>query len=130
MESPVRILHLEDSAADAELVRGTLIEAGTICQAIRVQTAVEFRQALTEGGYDLILADYTLPTYDGRSALQLAREICPEIPFLFVSGTLGEDAAIEALTTGATGLCAQAPPLATCARSRTRALRGGGIARA
>ena len=102
MNSPVRILHLEDYAADAELVQATLEEGGVACQATRVQTAYEFRQALAAGGYDLVLADYTLPAYDGMSALQLARELRPRVPFIFVSGTMGENAAIEALIAGAT----------------------------
>lgn len=102
MDSPVRILHVEDHAADAELVQAMLAEARMTCRITRVQTANEFRQALAEGGYDVILADYTLPAYDGMSALQLARELRPTVPFLFVSGTMGENAAIEALTAGAT----------------------------
>ena len=102
MDSSLRILHVEDSVADAELVRTALVEAGMTCQITRVQTADEFRQALAEGGYDLILVDYTLPAYNGMSALKLARQVCPTVPILFVSGTIGEDAAIEALTAGAT----------------------------
>ncbi len=72
------------------------------CQITRVQTRAEFEAALRQGGYDLILADYHLPMFDGMSALRLAQELCPEVPFIFVSGTLGEDAAIEGLTRGAT----------------------------
>jgi PAS domain S-box-containing protein len=102
MDSPVRILHLEDDPADAELVRATLEGAGIACQTTRVETGGEFRQALAEGGYDTILADYRLPAYDGVSALQLTRELRPDVPFIFVSGAMGEDAAIEALTGGAT----------------------------
>lgn len=101
MDNPVRILHLEDDPADAELVEASLESAGMACRVTRVQTRDEFRQALAGGGHDVILADYTLPTYDGVSALQLARELCPDVPFIFVSGTMGEDAAIEALTAGA-----------------------------
>ena len=105
MDKPVRILHLEDYAADAELVRATLEEAGVTFQMLRVQTAYEFRQALAGGGYNVILADYTLPAYDGMSAMQLARELCPAVPFIFVSGTMGENAAIEALISGAPIMC-------------------------
>ena len=54
------------------------------------------------GGFDLILADYTLPLFDGISALKIAQEVCPEVPFIFVSGTMGEELAIEALKMGAT----------------------------
>lgn len=102
MDEPIHILHLEDYAADAELVQATLVESGIACQTTRVQTAYEFRQALTDGRYDVILVDYTLPAYDGVSALQLARELCPTVPFIFVSGTMGENAAVEALIAGAT----------------------------
>ena len=93
---------MEDSAADAELVRTTLVDAGVTCQITRVQTASEFRNAVAECRYDLILVDYTLPAYDGKSALRMASKVCPMVPILFVSGTMGEDAAIEALTAGAT----------------------------
>jgi len=67
-----------------------------------VQTSVEFSDALRKGHYDLILADYKLPSYDGLSALRYVRERDLDIPLIFVSGTLGEDAAIQALTEGAT----------------------------
>ena len=75
MDSSLRVLHVEDSAADAELVRTTLADAGVTCRVTRVQTADEFRQAVAECRYDLILVDYTLPSYDGKSALRLAREV-------------------------------------------------------
>jgi len=71
-------------------------------QVTRVQTQPDFVAALEQGAFDIILADYTLPSFDGLSALRLAKEQCPDIPFLFVSGTLGEDVAIEALKIGAT----------------------------
>lgn len=102
MDNSVRILYLEDDPADAELVQATLDAAGMACQVTRVETCEEFRRALAEGGYDIVLADYTLPAYDGMSALQRARELSPVVPFIFVSGTMGENAAIEALTGGAT----------------------------
>jgi DNA-binding NtrC family response regulator len=55
-----------------------------------------------QGGFDLILADYTLPSFDGLSALRIVRQQLPDVPFIFVSGTLGEEVAIEALKMGAT----------------------------
>ena len=58
--------------------------------------------SLEHGGFDLILADYTLPSFDGLSALKITQEKCPHVPFIFVSGTLGEEVAIEALKIGAT----------------------------
>ena len=102
METLIHILHLEDDPADAELVRARLAEAGLACRITNAQTRDEFDNALRDGNPDIILADYKLPMYDGMSALRLAHERCPDIPFIFVSGTMGEEAAIEALTQGAT----------------------------
>ena len=102
MNPLTHILHLEDDALDAELIRATLESAGIVCQITRVQNRDEFTQALQQGEYDIILADYRLPVYDGVSALRLAQELRPEVPFIFVSGTLGEDAAVDGLIQGAT----------------------------
>src|SRR5919198_2362966 len=97
----MRILHLEDNMKDAELVRAMLADDGIACEIVRVETCQEFESALNRGGFDLIISDFTLPSYDGHSALLLARGRCPEVPFLFFSGTIGEEAAIEAITAGA-----------------------------
>ncbi|MFH0730330.1 MAG: ATP-binding protein [Pseudomonadota bacterium] len=102
MEPIIHILHLEDDPIDAELVQATLAKAGLACRITRVQTRDEFESALRDGSTNIIIADYRLPTYDGMSALRLAHERCPEIPFIFVSGAMGEEAAIGALTQGAT----------------------------
>ena len=102
MEKQIHILHLEDDAVDAELVQAALDSANIFYEITRVQTSIEFSDALHTGGYDLILADYRLPSYNGMLALNFARERYPDIPFIFVSGTIGEDAAIQALTEGAT----------------------------
>jgi sigma-B regulation protein RsbU (phosphoserine phosphatase) len=102
MEHLVHILHLEDDLADVELVQAIIESAGLTCQISHVQTRDEFTEALRRGGYDVILADYQLPMYDGVSALRSAQELCPDVPFIFVSGAMGEDAAIEGLTEGAT----------------------------
>src|SRR5262249_28103633 len=81
----------------------TLELEGMLSQVTRVETEDAFRGAVADGGFDLILADYTLPSFDGMSALKIAREMGPaHVPFLFVSGTLGEEVAIEALKFGAT----------------------------
>lgn len=101
MNDLIQILHLEDDVLDAELVRLTLESEGLVCQIDRVQNRDEFTQALQQGRYDIILGDYRLPTYDGVSALRLAQELRPDLPFIFVSGTLGEDAAIDGFTQGA-----------------------------
>lgn len=102
MDRPVDILHLEDDAADAELVHTVLESAGLTCRITRVQTRDEFGDALRSGGFDVILADFRLPMFDGVSALRMTRELGLDIPFIFVSGTMGEDAAIEGMTQGAT----------------------------
>src|SRR5215831_12777973 len=102
MNSPLRVLHLEDDVRDTELLQGTLEAEGVPSDLTRVETEHDFVAALKRGKFDLILADYTLPSFDGLSALKLAQEHAPDVPFLFVSGTLGEDVAIEALKRGAT----------------------------
>jgi len=101
MKKSLRILNLEDNASDAELNGAMLSARWPECQLVRVETREDFIAALGEGSFDLILSDYTMPGFDGREALALAREKRPELPFLFVSGTIGEDAAIEALKNGA-----------------------------
>ena len=102
MNARLRILHLEDNPADSELIHETLAMAQISRETIRVETESEFVSALEQGGFDLILADYTLPSFDGLSALKIAQRQCPDVPFIFVSGTLGEDVAIESLKIGAT----------------------------
>ncbi len=104
MTAPARIvvLHLEDEPKDSRLVRSTLAADGLDCEFIRVDNEDDFRAAIGRGGFDLILADHSLPAFDGLSALAHARAMCPDIPFICVSGSLGEELAIEALTNGAT----------------------------
>jgi PAS domain S-box-containing protein len=102
MSSRLRVLHVEDVLADAELVQETLATEGISCEITRVQTEADFISALKQSKFDLILADYTLPSFDGLSALKIAQRLCPELPFIFVSGTLGEHVAIESLKIGAT----------------------------
>jgi PAS domain S-box-containing protein len=102
MKSPLRILQLEDDPKDAELVQEKLELDGKACEFTRVETEPDFIASLEQGGFDLILADYSLPSFDGVSALKLAQQHCPNVPFIFVAGTLGEDVAIEALKIGAT----------------------------
>ena len=101
MNAPLRILHLEDDANDAEIIRGVLEAGGIECRIDRVETRDDFLAALQAGGFDLILADFSLPSFDGLSALHLTLERRPDVPFIFVSGTLGEEVAIEAVKIGA-----------------------------
>jgi PAS domain S-box-containing protein len=102
MERCLRILSVEDDPKDTELIQELLETAGIACQVTRIETEPAFLASLEQGGIDLILADYTLPSFDGLSALKLATSVYPEVPFIFVSGTLGEEVAIEALKIGAT----------------------------
>src|SRR5712664_1098645 len=102
MTCPLRILHLEDNPHDAELIQAALESEGIVSHVARVETRADFIASLEQGGFDVILADYTLPSFDGLSALNIALEKYPGVPFIFVSGTLGEEVAIEALKIGAT----------------------------
>jgi PAS domain S-box-containing protein len=102
MSRSLHILHVEDDTADAELTQDTLETEGVACDVTRVETESNFLIALHKGGFDLILADYALPSFDGLSALRIARQQQPDLPFIFVSGTMGEEVAIEALKIGAT----------------------------
>ncbi|HEX4948827.1 MAG TPA: response regulator [Blastocatellia bacterium] len=96
------ILLLEDNPLDAELALETLHEGGWDCRAEHVETQADFTAAIQRGGFDLILADYSLPSFDGLSALEIARATCPDVPFIFLSGAIGEELAIETLKKGAT----------------------------
>ncbi len=102
MKTPLRLLHLEDNPVDAELITATLMEGNIPCQSQLVDTRQAFVAALKEGRIDLILADYSIPGFDGMTALILARQHCPDVPFLFVSATIGEELAIDAMHQGAT----------------------------
>ena len=102
MKSPLRILHLEDNPNDADLIQAVLETEGIVSHVTRVETEPDFLASLEQGGLDIILADYTLPSFDGLSALKITLEKCPDVPFIFVSGTLGEEVAIDALKIGAT----------------------------
>src|ERR1700692_3316411 len=102
MRPPLRILSIEDDPKDTELIQNLLETEGIVCEVRRVDTEASLRDLLEQGGVDLILADHSLPSFDGISALKFATKACPDVPFIFVSGTLGEEVAIEALKIGAT----------------------------
>jgi len=99
---PLQVLHLEDDCVDADLIVATLTEGGLPCVSHRVDSQQTFLQALKDRRPDVILADYSLPGFDGLAALELAQQLAPDIPFLFVSATLGEELAIDAMHRGAT----------------------------
>ena len=98
----ILILHLEDNRADSELVHQLLNDEGLNAVLTRVQTRAEFTSALTDRPWDLILADYALPAFDGFGALAIAQKVAPDLPFIFVTGRLGEDVVVETLKRGAT----------------------------
>src|SRR5829696_8138682 len=97
MKTILSVLNLEDSVEDAELNHAMLSARWPHCQLVRVETRDAFVAALNEGGFDVILSDFTMPGFGGNQALTLARELSSRTPFVFVSGTIGEDTAIEAL---------------------------------
>ncbi len=97
-----RFLLLEDNPTDANVIQVTLHDGGIDCELVRVETRSNFISALATDLFDLILADYMLSDFDGLSALEIARNKSPEVPFIFVSSSLGEELAIEALKSGAT----------------------------
>jgi PAS domain S-box-containing protein len=101
MKTPLQILHVEDNETDCELIRATIEADGISCVVVRVETEGDFVKALESGHHDLILSDYALPSFNGVKALEIARAIRPELPFILISGTLGEEAAVESLRRGA-----------------------------
>src|ERR1051325_7755065 len=102
MKDEIRILLLEDNPTDAELVQHALRRGGVNFRIEHVDNKHAFIRRLENCAYDLILSDFSLPTIDGYTALEIAQERCPQIPFIFVTGTLGEEVAIETLKKGAT----------------------------
>ncbi|MCL5034889.1 MAG: response regulator [Bacteroidetes bacterium] len=108
MASELRILHLEDDVKDAELIHTLLRRAGFFCSFRRVDTEDNFKRALAEETYDMIISDFSLPTYNGKAALEYAHKWYSDTPFIIVSGTVGEDYAIESLLNGATDYVSKA----------------------
>ena len=98
----LRVLLLEDEPADAELALAALAEGGFRCEPTLAQDRAAFEAALAGGSFDLVLADYRLPDYTGLEALEHVRRRDPLLPFILVSGALGEERAVEALRSGAT----------------------------
>ncbi|HMQ72018.1 MAG TPA: histidine kinase [Rubrivivax sp.] len=97
----LRALHLEDSELDHELAVAHLLRAGLQVECRRVQTRAGFEAALVDGGWDLVLSDYNLPGFSGIEALQIVRARDAELPFVLVSGEIGEDTAVDAMRHGA-----------------------------
>jgi signal transduction histidine kinase len=102
MKELLHFIHLEDIAADSELVIRVLSETGYDCHVRRVENRVQLLNALEEPDCDLVLSDCTLPCYSGLEALRDVHQRRPNLPFIFVSGTIGEEIAIRSLQEGAT----------------------------
>jgi diguanylate cyclase (GGDEF)-like protein len=118
----VRVLFVEDVETDAELAVRRLRTDGISCTYERAETEQAYRDALRTGGHDIILSDFSLPQFDGMSALAMAKRERPDVPFIFVSGTIGEERAIEALRCGAVDYVLKSN-LKRLAPAVTRALR-------
>lgn len=101
-ESVVNVLHLEDNAHDQQFVREILEDEALGLRFTNTVSRTEFEAALRHKVFDLIISDFTLPSYDGQAALSLARKVQPDAAFIFFSGTIGEEIAVESLKTGAT----------------------------
>lgn len=102
MKQALNILHIEDSKEDSELIYRLLLSNGFECQITRVETRPQVFDALEKSSFDLILSDCKLPNFSGLRALEIAHALKPETPFVFISGTIGEETAIESLRNGAT----------------------------
>ncbi|MBD2565119.1 MULTISPECIES: ATP-binding protein [Nostoc] len=100
--STLRFLLLEDNPLDAELVQAMLLDGKIDHELQRVDTGADFQTALLSDEFDLILADYALADFDGINALEIVRHLRPDVPFIFISGSLGEELAIAAIKQGAT----------------------------
>ncbi len=100
--SKLNVLFIEDTVDDAELAVRNLAKEGFDIKWERVDTENALRKILTAWQPDIILSDYSMPGFSGRAALQVCQELVPEIPFIFLSGTIGEELAIESIREGAT----------------------------
>ncbi|MFL6681233.1 MAG: response regulator [Burkholderiaceae bacterium] len=100
--APLRILMLEDSVFDAELIQAALARTCPHAQVRLVSDERSFAQALASGAFDLVLSDVELPGYGGEHALDHCKAVAPELPFIFVSGVIGEENAVDLLKRGAT----------------------------
>src|ERR1017187_9386615 len=98
----MHILLLENNARDRQMLEKTLINEGLVCQMTHAKSKEEFRAALEQTPFDLIVSDYTSPSYEGTAALAASRELQPDTPFIFVSGTIGAEQVVESLKSGAT----------------------------
>src|SRR5688572_24695651 len=101
MNTPIRLLMVEDNETDAELAARKLKRSGLDCVIRRVETEAAFRSALSDFHPDVVVSDYRMPVFDGLTALSISRELRPDLPFIFCSGTIGQENAQRALEAGA-----------------------------
>jgi PAS domain S-box-containing protein len=97
-----RILYLEDSEFDRELAARALRNSGLVCELSFAADGDEFARALETQTYDLVLCDFNIPSFSGVAALDMVKARCPQVPFIYLSGTIGEERAVESLRQGAT----------------------------
>ena len=129
MERALKILLVEDAEEDAQLQFSALERSGLSFEARQVQTEAEFLVQLAAFGPDIIVSDYSIPGFGGMHALEIARQHGPDVPFVFVSGAMGEDNAVESLRRGATDYVLKTN-LARLAPALTRAIEEAGAKRA
>jgi CheY-like chemotaxis protein len=101
MKAPLRVLHLEDNSWDAELIKAELEDNKVPCSITQICSEREFDAALHRGDFDIILSDSHLPGFETLKALALSREVCPTVPFVFVSGTASPTIKENAFSHGA-----------------------------
>ncbi|MGH9626905.1 MAG: sensor histidine kinase [Bryobacteraceae bacterium] len=101
MGKPLRLLQVEDSESDAALIVRLLEKSGYEVDSQRAEDAAGMRAALAEGEWDVIIADYRLPQFDARAALEVLHETKKDVPFIVVSATIGEEVAVEMMRSGA-----------------------------
>jgi CheY-like chemotaxis protein len=101
-ERPIRVLHLEDSARDADIIAHKLEVDGVRCDIVVTNSRASFDAALAREPFDVVLCDYNVPGYDGLTALKRVKQVRPDAPVIIISGSVGEEEAVKCLHTGAT----------------------------
>jgi len=129
-ERTIKVLLLEDNPRDVALVTALLEQDALNCDLHRVTTGEDFAAALKNEPFDLIISDYTLPSFNGFAALALRQEVAPDVPFVLFSGSLGEENAVESLKKGATDYVIKQRPerLGPSVRRAIQEGRSGGTA--
>jgi DNA-binding NtrC family response regulator len=98
---PLHVLLVEDTPDDAVLLARALRRSGFAVKYERVETEAQMRTALEKGGWDIVISDYSMPEFSALEALRLTKMFDPQLPFIIVSGNIGEDVAVDAMRAGA-----------------------------